>query len=174
MIFAIRRYTRADDAAVRDLFIRINAELAPPALRAAFETYVAASLRDEIGRLADYYAEKHGSFWVAQDGDLFAGMFGLEGVGSAAAELRRMYVDVPFRKRGLARQMLAHAERICRAAGTPALTLSTSELQQAALAFYRNAGYRLVREETGAAQSNKTVGGAIRRYHFEKSLLTGG
>jgi len=139
-------------------------------LREAFETYVATSLRDEIGRLADYYAERHGSFWVAHEGDRLAGVFGLEGVGSSAAELRRMYVDVPFRKRGLARQMLAHAERVCRAAGTPALTLSTSELQQAALAFYRNAGYRLVREETGAAQSNKTVGGAIRRYHFEKVL----
>jgi len=27
-----------------------------------------------------------------------------------------------------------------------------------------------VREEVGAAQSNKTVGGEIRRYHFEKRL----
>jgi GNAT superfamily N-acetyltransferase len=167
---AIRRYAEADHAAVRDLFVRINAELAPPALRAAFESYVAASLRDEIGRLTDYYAEKQGSFWVAQDGDLLAGMFGLEGVGSAAAELRRMYVDAPYRRRGLARQMLEHAEQVCREAGTPVLTLSTSELQQAALAFYRDAGYRLVREETGAAQSNKTVGGDIRRYHFEKVL----
>jgi GNAT superfamily N-acetyltransferase len=170
MTFAIRRYTQADDAAVRDLFIRINAELAPRELRAAFETYMATSLQDEIGRLAEYYADRHGSFWVAHEGDRLAGMFGLEGVGAAAAELRRMYVDVPFRKRGLARQMLAHAERICRAAGTPALTLSTSELQQAALAFYRKSGYRLVREETGAAQSNKTVGGDLRRYHFEKIL----
>jgi putative acetyltransferase len=50
------------------------------------------------------------------------------------------------------------------------LTLSTSELQQAALAFYRRSGFRLLREEVGAAQSNKTVGGGIRRYHFEKEL----
>ena len=169
-MFSIRDYADADHAAVRDLFMRVNRELAPPALREAFETYVATSLRDEIGRLAQYYFEKHGSFWVAHDGDRLAGMFGLEGVGSAAAELRRMYVDVPFRRRGLAGQMLQHAERICREAGTPVLTLSTSDLQQAALTFYRNAGYRLVREEIGAAQSNKTVGGAIRRYHFEKIL----
>jgi len=32
-----------------------------------------------------------------------------------------------------------HAEDVCRAAGTPVLTLSTSELQEAALAFYRAA-----------------------------------
>jgi ribosomal protein S18 acetylase RimI-like enzyme len=170
MSFAIRRYHESDRPAVRDLFIRVNAELAPPELREAFALYVEVSLRDEIDRLADYYAERQGSFWVAYDGARLAGMFGLERVGTPAAELRRMYVDAACRKRGLARMMLAHAERICREAGTPLLTLSTSELQQAALAFYRGAGYRLMREEVGAARSNKTVGGPIRRYHFEKHM----
>lgn len=170
MSFAIRLYRDADHAAVRDLFIRINAELAPQELREAFARYLEVSLRDEIDRLAEYYAERQGSFWVAYDGTRLAGMFGLERVGTPAAELRRMYVDAAHRKRGLARTMLERAERICREAGTPVLTLSTSELQQAALAFYRRAGYRLVGEEVGAAQSNKTVGGAIRRYHFEKQL----
>ena len=66
--------------------------------------------------------------------------------------------------------MLDHAEQVCRAAGTPVLTLSTSELQHAALAFYRKSGYALMREETGVAQTNKTVGGSIRRYYFEKAL----
>jgi putative acetyltransferase len=79
-------------------------------------------------------------------------------------------VDAAYRKRGLARMMLRHAEQICRDAGTPVLTLSTSELQQAALAFYRKSGYRLVREETAATQTNKTVGGDVRRYYFEKDL----
>jgi putative acetyltransferase len=169
-MIAIRRYREADHAAVRALFAAVNAELAPPELRAAFQAYVQVSLRDEIDRLAEYYAERNGSFWVAHEGERLAGMFGLERVGAAAAELRRMYVDAAHRRSGLARTMLAHAEVTCRAAGTLALTLSTSELQQAALAFYRRSGYRLVREEIGAAQSNKTVGGAIRRYHFEKAL----
>ena len=169
-MIAIRRYRETDQAAVRALFAAVNAELAPPHLRAAFQAYVQVSLRDEIDRLAEYYAEKNGSFWVACDGDALAGMFGLERVGAPAAELRRMYVDAAHRRNGVARALLAHAEATCRAAGTSVLTLSTSELQQAALAFYRNAGYRLVREEVGAAQSNKTVGGAIRRYYFEKAL----
>ena len=170
MSFAIRRYTDADQAAVRDLFIAVNRELAPPALREAFESYVVVSLETEIGRLADYYAEKNGAFFVAYDGDRLAGVFGLENLGATSAELRRMYVDAAYRRRGLAGMMLDYAEQTCREAGTAVLTLSTSELQQAALAFYRKSGYRLVREETGAAQSNKTIGGGIRRYHFEKKL----
>jgi putative acetyltransferase len=66
--------------------------------------------------------------------------------------------------------MLEQAEQTCRDAGTPTLTLSTSELQPAALAFYRKSGYRLTREETAAAQTNKTIGGNIRRFYFEKAL----
>ena len=66
--------------------------------------------------------------------------------------------------------MLAHAETTCRAAGTAVLALSTSQLQGAALAFYRKSGYRLVREERASAQSNKTIGGNILRFYFEKAL----
>jgi GNAT superfamily N-acetyltransferase len=167
--FDIRRYREGDHAAVRDLFVRINRELARSDLRDAFESYMAVSLREEIDRLAEYYGERKGAFFVVYDGETLAGVFGLERLGAPAAELRRMYVDAPYRRRGLARTMLAFAEQACREAGTRVLTLSTSELQQAALAFYRASGYRLVSEETGAAQSNKTVGN-VRRYHFEKAL----
>lgn len=170
-MFVIRRYAAADHAAVRALFVAVNRELAPPDLREAFESYIRRSLEEEIDRLSDYYAGRQGAFFVAHEGETLAGMFGLEGLGTQAAELRRMYVAASFRKRGLARMMLDHAEHVCGDAGTSVLALSTSELQQAALAFYRNAGYRLVREEIAAAQSNKTVGGAIRRYHFEKDLV---
>jgi GNAT superfamily N-acetyltransferase len=170
MSFAIRRYAGTDHAAVRDLFIRVNRELAPANMREAFEGYIALSLADEIDRIGEYYASKQGAFFVAYAGDALAGMFGLEGLGAPSAELRRMYVEQKYRGSGLARLMLDHAEQECRDAGTPVLELSTSELQPAALAFYRKSGYRLVREETAAAQTNKTIGGDIRRYYFEKVL----
>ncbi|MBV8836864.1 MAG: GNAT family N-acetyltransferase [Alphaproteobacteria bacterium] len=166
----IRRYAPSDHADVRALFIAVNREVAPPAMREAFEAYIACSLAEEIDRIEAYYAEKQGAFFVAQEGAALAGMFGLEGLGTTSAELRRMYVDRAQRGSGLAQAMLAHAEATCRATGTPTLALSTSELQGAALAFYRKSGYRLVREEAAAAQTNKTVGGNLRRFYFEKRL----
>ena len=170
MSVAIRRYAEADHAAVRALFFRINRDLAPPAMRQAVEDYIARSLAEEIDRLGAYYDEHRGAFFVVYDGPALAGMFGLEGLGTASAELRRMYVDRVYRGTGLAQTMLAHAEQVARDAGTPVLELSTSELQGAALAFYRKSGYRLMREETAPAQTNKTVGGNIRRFYFEKAL----
>jgi hypothetical protein len=36
--------------------------------------------------------------------------------------------------------------------------------------LYRRAGYREVREEIAEQISNKTMGGGIRRFYFEKEL----
>jgi GNAT superfamily N-acetyltransferase len=167
----IRRYAGADCKAVRDLFIRVNRELAPTNLREEFESYIVRSLTEEIERIPSYYGERQGSFWVMTEGSDIVGMFGLERSDSAAAELRRMYVDPGARRRGVGRELLAFAEAVAREDGCARMILSTSELQQAAISLYRNSGYRIVREEIGTEQSNKTVGGGIRRFHLEKNLL---
>ena len=71
---------------------------------------------------------------------------------------------------GIARQMLRFAEDECRRRKIFRLELSTSELQEAALSFYRNSGYRLMREDFVEIGSNKTVEAGLRRFYFEKYL----
>jgi ribosomal protein S18 acetylase RimI-like enzyme len=167
----IRRFEPRDQDAVRDLFVRVNRELAPPQMRELFESYIALSLREEIDRIAEYYAPTRGrGFWVAVDGEALIGMFGLEPFDDVSTELRRMYVDPSLRRSGIARLMLRHAERVAAEEGFESIVLSTSELQGAALGLYRAAGYQLVREEVAVDATNKTVGSGIRRYHFEKRV----
>ena len=166
----IREFSIGDAAAVRELFVRVNRLLAPADMKDAFEIYIAHSLTEEMDRVSEYYAEREGSFWVAVDGRKIVGMFGLESSGEYAMELRRMYVDPDFRRRAIARRLLNFAELECRRRNRPRMDLSTSELQQEALALYQNAGYRLVREELATEASNKTLGGGIRRYYFTKAL----
>ena len=168
--FEIRGFAPHDAAGVRELFMRVNRLLAPPDMKDVFEAYIARSLDEEIDRVSDYYREREGGFWVAVDSGKIVGIFGLEASGDDAMELRRMYVDPDMRRRGIARKMLRFAEEECGRRGRSRMVLSTSEVQQEALALYRNAGYELVREEVAAAASNKTVGGGIRRYHFNKVL----
>jgi len=166
----IRPFEERHAAEVRDLFVMVNRLLAPPHMRQAFETYVDRSLAEEMGRVGAYYAERKGGFWVAVREGKVAGMFGLEPASADALELRRMYVAPAARRLGLARAMLRFAEDESRRRGAARLELSTSELQPAALELYRRAGYRLVREAVAEEASNKTLGGGIRRYYFEKSL----
>ncbi len=172
----IRRFSPADADDVIELFELVNRQLAPPRLRERFEAYIASSIEEEIGRVAAYYGERGGSFWVARlggDGRL-AGMYGLETTGPGRMELRRMYVAPDLRGQGIARKMLAHAEDRCRADGAESLELSTSELQPAALSLYRRAGYAEQAERTVTEASNKTIGGGVRRYYFEKRIPSSG
>jgi len=166
----IRTYEGRDGTAVRQLFIRVNRELAPDGLREQFESYIAQSLKEEIDRIPPCYAERHGSFWVVENSGVLVGMYGLERIGRETAELRRMYVAPEARRHGIAKTMLDHAEHRCREAGVYKLTLSTSALQKEALALYHASGFHLVREELARTRTNKTVGASLRRFHFEKPL----
>ncbi len=166
----IRPYRDGDADDVRRLFVRTNRLLAPAGQEERFEDYIRQSIRDEIGRISEYYDRHGGSFWVARCDHALVGMFGLERKDVGIMELRRMYVAPERRRRGIAREMLSFAEAHCRSEGVRELHLSTSELQQAALALYRASGYRLLLEERAEVASNKTIGGGIMRYHLVKHL----
>jgi putative acetyltransferase len=167
----IRAFREEDDGyQVRELFIAVNRLLSPPQMRDAFEAYIARSLAEEMDRVAAYYGERGGGFWVALREDKVVGMFGLEPAAPDAMELRRMYVGPAARRAGIARLMLQFAEAECRRRDMRRLELSTSELQPAALELYRRAGFRLLGEAIAGQPSHKTVGGGVRRFYFEKIL----
>ena len=82
-----------------------------------------------------------------------------------------MYLDRGYRSRGIAQRMLHLAEARARELGFSKMILSTAEVQQAAIAFYRKNGYQLVRTEVAGAMSARTAGAGLTRFHFEKMLL---
>jgi len=98
------------------------------------------------------------------------GTFGLERASPDAMELRRMYVDAAARRNGIGRRMLQYAEDECRRRNIARLELSTAEIQSAAIALYKNAGYQLLHEDVVEIRSNKTVGSGLRRLYFQKVL----
>lgn len=59
------------------------------------------------------------------------------------AELTELYVRPAFRRRGVARALLAHAEQLARAAGAAELHVATNPRNRAARACYRTAGFVL-------------------------------
>lgn len=167
----IRPYAPADQDRVTEIFIDWNRSLATPETTDAFEAYIERSIAEEIGCIPEYYQSAPGSgFWVAEDAGVVAGMVGIEHLSGDEAEVRRMYVDAPYRRRGIGGRLLAFAEKFCADTGYARIVLSTSALQVAAKGLYQAKGYRLVREEVADAPSIRTVGGGIRRYHYVKKL----
>ena len=168
----IRAYTNADRSAALNLFRTVNAALAPPGMENAFAEYVERAIAEEMGRISESFQSIKGSgFWVAVERTALRGMVGIERHSREEAELRRMYVDPAHRRQGIGNQLLDHIEDFCHGQGYARLILSTSEVQGAALATYRARGYALVREEIAETQSNKTIGGGVRRFHFAKDLV---
>ena len=170
----IRPYRPDDQATVKAIFIDWNRTIAGPDNADAFDAYIRRALDEEIGRIPEYYQQVSGSgFWVADLAGAVVGMAGIERLTGAEAEVRRMYVDAGHRRRGIGVRLLSHIVDFCIEDGYQRILLSTSELQDAALALYRAQGYTLVREEVAEQQTMRTVGGGIRRFHFVKKLPDG-
>ena len=82
-----------------------------------------------------------GLFLVAEVDGVPAGCGGWRAHGDGVAELKRMYVEPAFRRRGLAALLLAELERTAAAAGHRHLLLNSGDRQPEALALYARAGY---------------------------------
>lgn len=61
--------------------------------------------------------------------------------GTAAAEIKRMYVAPPGRRNGLARVVLARLEESARSAGADLMVLETGIMQPEAIGLYTTSGY---------------------------------
>jgi GNAT superfamily N-acetyltransferase len=82
-----------------------------------------------------------GLFLVAEVDGVPAGCGGWRAHGNGVAELKRMYVEPAFRRRGVAALVLADLERSAAAAGHHHLLLNSGDRQPEALALYARAGY---------------------------------
>jgi GNAT superfamily N-acetyltransferase len=87
-----------------------------------------------------------GLFLVAEVGGVPAGSGAWRAIGDGAAgitmaEIKRVYVEPGFRRRGLAQLIVDALERSAAAAGHESVVLNTGGNQPEALALYEQAGY---------------------------------
>ena len=166
-----RAYQTADFDQVASLWTRINRELAPVDERELFEAYIATAIDGELTRLLDIFSEaKRNAFWVVASGTQIVGSFGIQSCSQECTELRRMYLDIGFRGRGIAQAMLDFALTRARDFGFSKMILSTAEIQKAAARFYRKSGFVHTRTEIADIATTKQAGGGLARQYFERSL----
>ena len=109
----------------------------------------------------DELAPPGGRFLVAYvEGDPVA-CGALKRLDAETAEIKRIYVALPARGRGVARAMLTALEETARAAGYERVRLDTGGRQPEAVSLFRSSGY------TEIEDSNPT---AYAAYWFEKRL----
>jgi GNAT superfamily N-acetyltransferase len=89
----------------------------------------------------DEFSPPNGLFIVGLLDGVAVATGGWRRLGAADAEIKRMYVTRPARRRGIARRMLAELEQTAAEAGVTRLVLNTGPKQLAAVALYEQAGY---------------------------------
>jgi GNAT superfamily N-acetyltransferase len=85
-----------------------------------------------------------GLFLVAEVAGVPAGSGAWRALGKGKAEIKRVYVEPAFRRRGLAQLIVDALERSAAAAGETWVVLNTGGRQPEALALYAQAGYGTV------------------------------
>lgn len=83
-------------------------------------------------------------FFLLRDNGTPASCGGIQLVGSAYGEIKRMYVRPQFRGLGYGQRMLTHLTDYALAHGVTLLRLETGIHQQAAIALYERMGFRRI------------------------------
>jgi ribosomal protein S18 acetylase RimI-like enzyme len=127
----IRSVVEADTEAIVALWREVFPEYDDPA----------RPQRDPRSSIARKLAFGDGLFWLAEDdarpvGTAMAGYDGHRGW------IYSIGVVPALRRKGIARALLAHAEARLRALGCPKINIQVLSTNEAALSFWRTAGYR--------------------------------
>jgi GNAT superfamily N-acetyltransferase len=85
-----------------------------------------------------------GLFLVAEVDGIPAGCGAWRSLPSGSAEIKRVYVEAAFRRRGVARLIVSALERSAAAAGHAEVVLNSGREQPEALTLYAELGYRPV------------------------------
>jgi GNAT superfamily N-acetyltransferase len=121
------------------------------ASRALFAEYMAlvrARLGDEftpseaIFATEDAFDGPRAAWLVVYEDDRAVGCGGLRPLERDVAEIKRMFVTAPARRRGHGRVLLDELERLARDAGYRRARLYTTKVLREARALYDHAGYR--------------------------------
>ena len=90
----------------------------------------------------DEFSPPHGTFLVAEVDGEPAGCGAWRVHAPGTVEIKRVYVEPRFRRRGLARVLVEELEKTAERAGHAAVVLNSGARQPEALALYEDLGYR--------------------------------
>jgi len=154
-------------ASMSDIDFRVTAFDAPESVELIGELQAEYMVRygtgDETPVDAREFAAPRGIFVVGWDAELPVACGGVRVTAPGLAELKRMYVRVAARRRGIARQLLTRLEDEARLLGAGMLRLQTGLQQPEAIAMYESAGY------TGTEPFGHYADEPLAR-HFAKAL----
>ncbi len=138
---------------VEKVEIRLAMDADQPAIVELFHEGLAeGQLREndtgaDIDNLREAYFGDEGQsgFWVAQFGEEIIGMVGVQKTADNAAEIRRLRVREPYRRRGVATRLMEQALSFCQRHGYLKVVLDVRIERGPAIALFENFNFKHAR-----------------------------
>jgi GNAT superfamily N-acetyltransferase len=134
MVELLEVSTPAEIDAVRTLFAEYKQAV-------GVDLWFGSAFQRELEQLPEPYGPPGGRLLVAREGDEFAGCGALRPVDADTVELRRLWVRRPFRKRGLAHELVESLLAWARQAGYRKVRLEVLSVMPQADALFRSLGF---------------------------------
>jgi ribosomal protein S18 acetylase RimI-like enzyme len=138
-----------EDFSLEDVILRLATPADYATIGALFrESLLDGQLRDndtgaDIDNLEEGYFSDEGAsaFWVATFGEQIIGMIGVQRTGDGIAEVRRMRVRKPYRRRGIGTLLMQHAIEFCREHDYLKVVLDVRVERGPAIALFEKFGF---------------------------------
>jgi ribosomal protein S18 acetylase RimI-like enzyme len=153
-MFALRRYTPADQESVEHLHVHVIQQAGAYLGRGPWD--------DDVYAIEATYLNNHGEFLIGEWDGVFVAMGALRRTSPERAEIKRMRVDPDYQGRGIGQIILDELEAHARILGYKTLHLDTSVVQFAAQRLYEKNGYREV---------GRDIYGGLEVILYEKTLV---
>ncbi len=101
-----------------------------------------ASTDSDLEDLEAHYFSKNGWFAVLEGAGGIIGSYGVMRLESGTCELRKMYLDPRFRRRGFGKLLLEDAMLRARGLGYAVMILETASVLREAVALYESYGFQ--------------------------------
>lgn len=95
----------------------------------------------DLARIAEFYQNGNGNFWIARAGDAVVGTIALLDIGNQQVALRKMFVRADYRGKDVARALLGQALLWAKARHVCDIYLGTTAKFLAAQRFYEKNGF---------------------------------
>lgn len=137
----IRPMAAADVAEAKHMMLTVAAGIFDPDHpAAAFINHYGAALSD-VDDFQRQYGPPGGTFLVAVDGETIIGTGAIRRIDDDTAELRRMWLFPAYHGQGIGHRLAQELFAFAAAAGYRRICLSTSNVQQQAIRFYKRHGF---------------------------------
>jgi GNAT superfamily N-acetyltransferase len=110
-------------------------------LEGEFPSDQAAYGADDLTRLIETYQGPKNTFLVAVEDQRIIGTCGVKAEDGHTAILRRLFVDAPYRRRGIGLGLLREAIAFCQARGFREAVIRTSTRMEQAIRLCRSLGF---------------------------------